>query len=137
MANVSTNGLNGHVKNIHTNSWKQDCNICGKTFQSPISYEKHNAIIHGTGKSLSFCDFCGKSFKDRSGLLGHMKHHELEDMLYVCDICEKTFRKIKLLKGHIKFMHNSRREFECKLCNRKFTLKSNMKQHIENIHSGL
>eukprot|EP00088_Acartia_fossae_P050057 TRINITY_DN557_c0_g1_i1.p1 TRINITY_DN557_c0_g1~~TRINITY_DN557_c0_g1_i1.p1 ORF type:complete len:695 (-),score=102.65 TRINITY_DN557_c0_g1_i1:50-2134(-) len=78
------------------------------------------------------CNFCDKSFKQKSHLnhhikVKHLKGEHLEK--YSCKICEHKFTSTNSLKHHM-MLHNNQRPHQCPHCNKKFVQASHLKMHM-------
>ena len=78
---------------------KTNCIPCGRDYSSPKRLYHHNYRIHSDKRGLIACDICGKRTKD---LKEHMKTHNPE---FRCDQCGKGFRYRSTLEGHIQAIH--------------------------------
>lgn len=105
------------------------------------------------------CDFCGKHFKLKRHIRGHLKVHlpkvecrvckaELTvqslrqhtkscanqtELKFSCQICSKTFKTKQLLKNHEK-THN--KQFQCSACSKKFPSQSRLNTHRKENHEN-
>ena len=76
------------------------CEYCDKLFppNSLYMYKRH-VMIH-TGVKPHKCDFCGKSFCDRTNLKYHRLIH-LENKPFTCKLCGRGFVQKRGLKKHL------------------------------------
>lgn len=138
------------------------CAICKKLFASNKSLEIHKVSHNGNApyacKLCSFfykhsltghtccqvpapkekqftCDLCGKSYRFRSEVVRHRKHHDsIKD--WPCRVCGKIYALQSTLKTHLK-IHAAQKPFLCALCTAGFMKKALLEKHIGRIHLQL
>jgi len=77
------------------------CQLCPKAFHWKSSLEAHMMSCHMNNgpKKLHTCEFCGKSFADKSNYKSHRYTHTQEKP-YNCDGCGKGFIRKDVLRTH-------------------------------------
>jgi len=129
---VKKESLLKHMKDMHENTNKKICTLCGKELCGNFSLKAHIAAVHE--KTLDHtCTYCKKAFSNLSNKQRHVKLvHEKSVVVgsYVpCDQCGSLFLKASL-KKHIRDVHEKVRAFECDICNKQFGQRSSLKEHI-------
>ena len=79
------------------------CQVCPKAFHWKSSLESHMIACHmNTGpKKVHTCEFCGKTFADKSNYRSHRYTHTQEKP-YNCAGCGKGFIRKDVLQTHLK-----------------------------------
>ncbi|XP_049756365.1 zinc finger and SCAN domain-containing protein 22 isoform X2 [Elephas maximus indicus] len=135
------------------------CDICGKTFRSPLALEAHqkshsrktpytcsqcgkafsrsthlaqHQVVH-TGAKPHECKECGKAFSRITHLTQHQRIHTGEKP-YKCGECGKTFSRSTHLTQHQR-VHTGERPYECEKCRKAFSQSTHLTQH-QRIHTG-
>ncbi|KAK2140976.1 hypothetical protein LSH36_1193g00001 [Paralvinella palmiformis] len=96
--------------------------------------------------SLFQCRFCGKSFKNCTGLSIHeqWKHgaadavgnkKEISQKTYTCDSCNKVCGCFQALVQHMRCIHNKTPTHKCKECNIEFNTKRAYNAHMVREHN--
>ena len=99
-----------------------DCERCGKTFNQEYLYDNH--VLTCGNKELE-CHECGKRFKNKLGLLTHVrKTHVNHD----CPYCGKKCAHKSRLKDHLR-VHTKERAHQCEKCNKYFARRHNVERH--------
>lgn len=92
-----------HMKKFHEKP--SDTDIC-KSSNSDVTEPK------------AICELCGKSYKNKNGMLAHVKNmHEKDGKVYECPHCHKQFAKKSVLYGHVNF-HHSTKSRKCSFCDK-------------------
>ena len=95
--------LNSHVEQCHLLEGLT-CDICGEKFTHKFRQKKlaaHKKHVHGIGKEIYSCEFCGTIFKSRSNLKLHVdRFHVDSSEQHICDECGKSFKAKFDLKKH-------------------------------------
>lgn len=80
------------------------CTRCARIYFSESRFEKHK-LMHTEADEYS-CEFCGKRYRNKSGLYVHLrKAHDIQmkapNYKHVCNICEKRFFDRSRLNDHM------------------------------------
>ena len=112
------------------------CNICQKSFSSPINLTNHNLAIHEQIFPFK-CDYpgCHKKYSTENRLKFHKKIH-FNNKPFLCDICDKSFISRADLRIHIQF-HREDRPFKCSLCSKAYKTNEHLKEHFQIKHLGI
>jgi len=121
------------------------CEICGQSYLTNDGKIRHMLANPGPHVKPSSkkkienlpCPTCGKIFKDKSALTGHINavHDEEGKTRFKCDQCSRGFSCRGKLKFHL-LSHSDERKHSCATCGKKFKSKCNLLKH-EKIHSGV
>ncbi|CAB3366191.1 Hypothetical predicted protein [Cloeon dipterum] len=114
------------------------CSECKELFLSLNALKSHNESAHSNLKSPFVCLECGQKFISKATLRVHMKNHTGKKIT-VCEICGKTFRTCDALRQH-KFVHMTDEEkksvgFPCTMCDKKFSRRTKLEYHMRR-HTG-
>ena len=85
-------GLNLHIKSKHSNSFKNKCSLCEKTFNQSVQYRFHCATHLKV--SIDKCAHCKSSFSSHGSLSRHLKtciKNKDSFERFKCDKCDATF----------------------------------------------
>lgn len=109
-----------------------------------------------TGEKPYLCPHCGRAFRQRGNLQGHLRLHtgerpyqcphctntfpqlpELQRYLishngeaYLCPVCGKALRDPHTLRAHER-LHSGERPFRCPQCGRAYTLATKLRRHLK------
>ena len=143
--------LNAHFIQNHRNV---DCDMCGKSFLTPVSLHKHR-YSHIEESEQFQCRTCDKRFPFESQLKSH-RHMHRRTRYYSCASanCERSFRHpgdlaaharshgkpyncahcsnsntdIRNLRSHMR-VHSREAPFTCKMCGQKFVHSNQLVRH--------
>lgn len=73
------------------------------------------------------CQYCGKGFRVRVGLIRHHRVHTGEKP-FACDLCPKRFKQKGTLTSHRR-IHTGEMPYSCKSCGTKFRHVGNLRRH--------
>ncbi|XP_063837093.1 zinc finger protein 675-like isoform X1 [Ostrinia nubilalis] len=111
------------------------CDQCDKTFSSNSNLNHHvkykHLMVHREAKYT--CEDCGRKFKTKRVLTGHMLVHSGEKN-FECEVCKKKFGRLSSLKEHLKIHRNDKR-WSCGACAVCFVQKCSLKNHIRVHHA--
>ena len=110
----------------------ESCHICGKVFKKRSTLWGH-IKTHEDGGHV--CHVCGAKFKVKSYLHRHMRTHDPESRKYVCHICGDKFSRPYLMRQHQEYTHNKNLPFKCELCGKKLRSSTFLKIHLRSVHS--
>ncbi|PSN51352.1 hypothetical protein C0J52_07913 [Blattella germanica] len=137
-------------KNVHSESRRRDCSLCGKVLWSKRAHAIHYRMKHSAASKVGFrCRICQKRFdsKDES-LCGkvlwskrahaihyRMKHSAASKVGFRCRICQKRFDSKDERKLHYQVDHEGESPYHCAECGKGFASKSGMYGHRQ-LHTG-
>lgn len=125
--------MRNHMTEIHRNSNKFECDVCGKRFNRQTNMNLHR-LIH-ENKMPCKCNICGKSFRSTSGVNLHKRMHTGEKP-HKCDICnEKAYSYNTDLKRHKRSAHGIvDKVFPCPICTMTFYEPKFLRKHLRKLH---
>ena len=123
--------LRKHITKCHHAAGKSLlCSECGKEYRSKLSLDGHIKEVHE--KSNAFmCEHCGDSFAHRTKYRRHLKTHDPNDLK--CMHCDKSFVKRLQLLRHLA-LHTKYKPFKCRHCAYTSARKGNISLHVEKVH---
>ena len=122
-------GLHRH-KYRHTDL-KFTCENCGDSFPFESQLKDHR-VKHLTSRGHScFAKNCGRSFKNKSSLIRHLKVHDGKN--YPCpeDGCTYSSHAERNLKAHM-IAHSETHPYSCLHCGQAFKHHTQMSRHVNN-----
>ena len=114
------------------------CSVCLSEHQDSFARRKHEKQIHDKEDREYKCEFCDKSFTNKSALDYHLNKHKSEPSKETCDICGSQFSAKTHLKEHKAIVHGqnggSQTNFECSYCSKTFQMKKSLNRHEREKH---
>ncbi|XP_058066207.1 zinc finger protein 70-like [Anopheles bellator] len=122
-----------HIAYVHYPTTLYMCEFCSKSFKDKSYYNIHRKLIHLKQWTPVECKTCGKWLKDTSYLSTHMRLSHTTRN-WPCNRCGKDFLTHVNLQSHIRASHKER-NFPCNVCGKCFFVKSSLKEHLTS-HTG-
>ena len=121
----------------------QECDICGKAFNSKKLLTDHFESNHqnyltAQKKMQVQCDLSLKPFSNEAGLnvrISSIHMEKLKKEEVPCKKCDRVFESKRFLLRHLDKDHETLQRSECDICNKSFATVLQMKKHILNIHN--
>jgi uncharacterized C2H2 Zn-finger protein len=114
----------------HSNDPKRPflCDACGKTFRDRSNLMRH--VRTHTHEKPYVCSWpgCPKRFSHAAGLRDHVNTHTGERP-YACPDCPKRFANQANCRRH-RLLHTGEKHFHCERCGASFFQKANLKSHV-------
>ena len=110
------------------------CEVCGKSFANKSGLNAHKLHVHEKYSAEVPCDVCGISFRTRELLKQHQEREHSESPRFACDTCGLRFGSNYHLKRH-EVIHTDE-EFPCTFCSRRFKRKDGLDTHMTHIHQA-
>jgi KRAB domain-containing zinc finger protein len=105
--------LKKHIREVHTDDRKFQCQRCQKGFKSKQKLKIH-ILIHN--KAVK-CLICSKMFPNKSAIKRHVKQIHENPGSFECETCGKKFNRRFYLKYHQKTHDKNRpKPFKCQRC---------------------
>lgn len=98
-AYLDQGGLNRHIKRIHTQGKKFQCQYCSKSYFMRNLWMTH--VRQHLGESPHHCKVCNQGFSSKYALVVHERIHTGEKP-YKCKQCEAAFAQKTSLDVHMK-----------------------------------
>ena len=117
--------LKNHKRSIHDRIITNVCEICGRGFRHPATYQKH--MDYHRNRLPYKCDICGRGFVSPSILKIHKDRHS-GNKPFECKICGKRFVTSSSLYPHMA-VHSAERPFKCTDCPKTFKRKKHLDSH--------
>lgn len=108
------------------------CEICGKTFKKKKVLRGHIKQIHDEYGKKYRCKLCINSYSNIGNLFRHFRAIHRNERKYVCDKCGKSFTQRTILTEHYA-SHKEFKDINCDVCDKKFKTLLNLKNH-QRIH---
>ncbi|XP_075237801.1 uncharacterized protein LOC142334019 [Lycorma delicatula] len=103
------------------------CNFCQKSFNQRSTLNFH-LNIH-TNEKNNNCNVCQKSFNRKCYLKRHFINSHTKEGNYICNFCQKSFYQSCALKLHL-IIHTKENNYICNFCQKSFSYKTNLRRHI-------
>jgi KRAB domain-containing zinc finger protein len=112
-AEIQPKYLKQHIRDVHADDRKFQCQLCSKSFKSEQTLKNHIQTHNKTVK----CSMCPILFPRKGKLNHHVKHHHENPGRFECETCGKKFNEKIGLKSHQKTHDKNRaKPFKCQRC---------------------
>ncbi len=98
--------ISKHMK-IHKDKQPYRCSLCGKSYVTKPTLERHIELTHHSLDKAYVCEYCGKEHITWTMLREHLNNHKTR----VCEICGKR------VKRSLYYLHRSSHKGKGQLCN--------------------
>lgn len=112
------------------------CEICGKTYSSKKTIQKHMRTHDSSSSSRYKCDTCGIIYTTALGFRCHLVRHAKSEPDMKCDKCGKLFYTRVEVRNHINSVHMPQTH-TCEICGKNFTKPSQLKEHVKVKHEKI
>ena len=102
------------------------CDFCGESYDERVVLVRHKRNKH-TGVKRFSCNYCEKSFVNKSEWISHERVHTREKP-FACGFCKKAFSVKSSLVVHER-IHTGEKPFTCKHCHKVFAQSSACRSH--------
>ncbi|XP_046428495.1 zinc finger protein OZF-like isoform X1 [Neodiprion fabricii] len=129
--------LKQHVK-IHKAQIVYSCDECDYKSLHKVNIGLHQKRHHWKDYSV-FCEICEKGFIAQGELKAHLISHEVARP-FACTTCGKSFKSKDHVKGHVRTLHpemcssNTVKKYSCEICGQSFSHKPLYYRHKQDEH---
>ncbi|XP_013390918.1 zinc finger protein 697 isoform X2 [Lingula anatina] len=109
---------NQDPKAVPTKKEPLKCRFCNFTCNNRYSLKRHERR-HGNEDDKFTCQYCRKSFNERTRLTEHINFKH-ENKQKVCEVCGKSFSSMSGYRAHQKIKHTDKGTKKCELCQLSF-----------------
>jgi len=130
--------MKSHIKSVHT-SYKDgecQCTICNKNMKNPESLKRHIKEVHEKEEddnNTYFCNECGKTFKTKKYLRGHIYTAHTENRK-MCEFCFNDYKNPAALRQHLRLVHGPVETVQCEICFKNYKNMTRLKHHYNDVH---
>ncbi|CAG4958691.1 unnamed protein product [Colias eurytheme] len=110
---------------------KYECQLCGFTFESFGSIERHMNVHYRN----YVCKECGTGFVTKNRLQWHTNKIHVGGN-YPCEVCKKVFTTQQTHKNHVDTVHKMVKRFKCPHCSERFSEYYSRQKHLVEVHDG-
>ncbi|KAG7165055.1 Zinc finger protein 208-like, partial [Homarus americanus] len=129
---IQVTSYNVHM-NLHTRAVQFPCKECGEVFFLRSSLLAHHKLRHDQNARAYVCKNCKKGFISSSLLRTHHEQVHLQKRQYFCEFCGRSYKNKSALTYHLK-VHTGERPYKCQECGVGFHRPSTLKTHMEGTH---
>ncbi|CAH0731129.1 unnamed protein product, partial [Brenthis ino] len=152
------NGLQQHIRRVHTNKASgrlHSCGVCGDSFNTHATLRTHMIKHVKRTFPCSQCGAryrspytraqhersharappaacaCGALYASRKSLLAHLRTHvSHQQTLFECPICNRICPNQRSLTSHVQTVHSPSAEHACPACPARYTSRKSLVRHM-------
>lgn len=122
--------MRDHYEYAHMKLKKHVCPKCPAKFSNHFQRLKHLAEVHKVELRQYQCDYCQKTFKQKTTLTTHICSIHLNISRHPCALCDAEYYSKGCLMKHL-ITHSGVRNYKCTLCTKAYGRKTHLVKHMK------